>query len=404
MLAGVQKKCVSVLFLLIFSVLSVCAQSPAARFAMSDAVRSDKCAVVIVDLKTGKEIDSHNAKKPLIPASVTKAVTIATTLAESGINYKYHTRVYMTGPVEDGELKGNLLIEGGGDPSLGANVEPRGSDFIFEITQVLKKYGVKCIAGKIIVDASVFPGPPVPSHWVSGDLKHAYGTGCHGFNWQRNASGKQAVQNPSSVFISQLTSALKREGITIADGAYSDDKKGRPVLDHSSPPIDEIMRSCMKRSDNLYAEAFLRTYAMLKDRPAETKEGAGLEMDYWKHRGADMEYVWIVDGSGLSRYNQLTARFLADVLVKMARNADYASFFPLAGQEGTLSSFLKGTRLEGYIAMKTGSMSGVQCYAGYMLDDDYAPTHVVVIMINDFKGARANVKKAAETMLLETFK
>lgn len=401
--AGLRLKRMSVLLVLIFSVLCVYAQSPAAKFAGSDAVRADKCAVMIVNLQNGEVVDSHNADSPLIPASVTKAVTIASTLSESGVNYKYHTRVYMTGPVEDGELKGNLLIVGSGDPSLGADVEPRGSDFIFETVRVLKKRGVKRIAGKITIDGSVFPGPAVPPSWAAGDLKHAYGTGCHGFNWQRNASGKVAVSNPSSAFISQLTSALKRDGITVEGGSYSDHKKGKPVLDHASPTIDEIMRSCMKRSDNLYAEALLRTFAMLKDKPADTKEGAGLEMDHWKAKGADMEYVWIVDGSGLSRYNRLTAKFLADVLVKMAWNADYASFFPLAGQEGTLSSFLKGTRLEGYIAMKTGSMSGVQCYAGYMLDDNYAPTHVVVIMINDFKGARSAVKKAAETMLLETF-
>lgn len=383
--------------------LVVAAQSPAAQFAASGSVLPDKCAVLIIDLKSGKEVDSHNADKPLIPASVTKAVTIASTLMESGVNYKYHTRVYMTGKVQDGVLMGNLLIEGSGDPSLGANVEPRGSDFIFEIVNVLKKRGVNSIAGMIEIDSSVFPGPAVPSHWQAGDLKHSYGTGCHGFNWQRNAMGKKAVDNPAAVFRNQLSAALKKEGITVGGEEYSNVSKGKPVLDHASPPIDEIMRSCMKRSDNLYAEAFLRTYAMLRNKSAVTKEGAGLEMDYWKKRGANMEYVWLVDGSGLSRYNQMTARFLGDVLVKMSHNADYASFFPLAGQEGTLSSFLKGTPLDSYIAMKTGSMSGVQCYAGYMLDDNYAPTHAVVILINDFKGARSEVKKAAENMLLKTF-
>lgn len=175
------------------------------------------------------------------------------------------------------------------------------------------------------------------------------------------------------------------------------------LLDHQSPPIDDIMRSCMKRSDNLYAEALLRTLALLCGKPGDTGEGAAIEMDFWKKKGADMESVLLIDGSGLSRFNRMTAKFITDVLVKMSYNADYVSFFPLAGQEGTMRSFLKDTPLDGYIAMKTGSMGGVQCFAGYMLDEDYAPTHVVVILINDFPGTRSAVRDKAAKMLLDTF-
>ncbi|MDE6299913.1 MAG: D-alanyl-D-alanine carboxypeptidase [Muribaculaceae bacterium] len=81
----------------------------------------------------------------------------------------------------------------------------------------------------------------------------------------------------------------------------------------------------------------------------------------------------------------------------------YASFFPLAGQEGTLRKFLAGTLLEGYVAMKTGSMRGIQCYAGYKLDDDYVPTHTIVIIMNEITGSRETAKKAAQRMLLEIF-
>lgn len=394
-------------FLIIFLAIALAlfAQSPAAEFAASADLRSDRCAVLIVDLNNGKVVDSHNENAPLLPASVTKAVTIASTVEKSGVKFRYHTKVYACGPIKDGILEGNLLVEGGGDPSLGANVEPKGTDIISEICEVLRKRKVSAIGGRIIVDSSIFTEPATPPSWSKGDLSTYYGTGCHGFNYQRNASGKKAVYNPQASFVRQLTSALAAKGITVADGDYDEDAdRGKPILDHLSPPIDDIMRSCMKRSDNLYAEAFLRTLALLSGKPGDTKAGAEIEMDTWKYKGADMAGVWIVDGSGLSRQNRLTARFLADVLAKMAYNVDFVSFFPLAGMEGTLASFLKGTELEGYIAMKTGSMNGVQCYAGYLLDDNYAPTHVVVIMINDFPGARANVRKRAEKMLLDTFR
>ena len=62
---------------LLLCTLPVLAQeSPASAFAGSDAVDKDKCAVLIIDLKTKKVIDSHNADTPLVPASVNKVETI----------------------------------------------------------------------------------------------------------------------------------------------------------------------------------------------------------------------------------------------------------------------------------------------------------------------------------------
>ncbi len=115
-----------------------------------------------------------------------------------------------------------------------------------------------------------------------------------------------------------------------------------------------------------------------------------------------MSGVNIIDGSGLSRQNRVTARFMAHVLSKRADNPYYASFFPLAGQEGTLKNFLVDTPLEGYVAMKTGSMKGIQCYAGYKLDDDYAPTHIIVVMLNDMTN-RSAAREAVRRALLEVF-
>lgn len=158
----------------------------------------------------------------------------------------------------------------------------------------------------------------------------------------------------------------------------------------------------MMRSDNMFAETFLRTYALRRGKEGSTEAGAREEMDFWRKKGMPMEGVKIVDGSGLSRQNRLTAKFLGNVLKSMSNDVDYASYFPLAGQEGTLRGFLKGSDLDAYIAMKTGSMNGVQCYAGYKLDDDFAPTHVVVVMGNNFRSRDA-YKKAVAKLLLDTF-
>lgn len=379
------------------------AQSPALEFASSSAVNPDKCAVVIIDLKTGKEIDSYNKDVPLVPASINKCLTIASTLIKSGIDYRYQTKAYLGGKVDHGELKGNLVIIGGGDPTLETKQGPADSNFITEIVNALHKKKVKTIQGRIVVDPSVFPEPAIIPSWQPGDLCHAYGTGCHGFNWQHNAEGKSAVKDPQAKFRRQLTDALRSEGITITGDTLPYDTRGKAIVNFKSEPISDIMRYCMKQSDNLYAEALLRTLAMLSDKDATPDNGAAIELKYWRKKGCDTDGIVVKDGSGLSRSNRMTAAFLADVLKKMAHDADYVSFFPMAGVEGTVKRFLKDTPLEDYIALKTGSMNGIQCYAGYMLDDDYAPTHVVVIMVNEMPAGRGAVKDAVKTMLLKTF-
>ena len=127
-------------------------------------------------------------------------------------------------------------------------------------------------------------------------------------------------------------------------------------------------------------------------------------MNLWKEKELPLEGVEIIDGSGLSRSNRMTANFMSELLKTMSGNPHYASFFPLAGQEGTLRKFLAESPLDSYIAMKTGSMRGIQCYAGYKLDDDYAPTHVIVIIMNNIDKSRNKAIKAAENFLLSIFK
>ena len=81
----------------------------------------------------------------------------------------------------------------------------------------------------------------------------------------------------------------------------------------------------------------------------------------------------------------------------------YLNCFPRTGKNGTLKDFLKGTRLEGKLAMKTGSLNGVQCYAGYKLDENSNPSHVVVIMVNHYFCSKSEIRAAIAQMLLKTF-
>lgn len=375
---------------------------PIDDFRNNPAVNPSSTSVIVIDLKTGKTIAAMNENTPLLPASIMKSLTIASLMQHTDADDTYDTEVYIEGKVQNGVLQGNLLIIGSGDPTINSRYEPRSPDFLKEIIQALQKKGITEISGEIAIEQGVFSGPAQPESWASGDRAAYYGTGVHGFNFEDNRTGKSSVKSPAAVFLNRLQAALQSAGIAL--GNREELPAGRTLLlRHKSGPIFDIMRSCMMRSDNMFAETMLRTYALRRGKEGSTVAGAQQETEFWRRRGMPMEGVKIVDGSGLSRQNRLTSNFLGNVLKSMAGDVDYASYFPLAGQEGTLRGFLKGSDLDAYIAMKTGSMNGVQCYAGYKLDDDFAPTHVVVVMGNNFRGSRDSYKKAVAKLLLDIF-
>lgn len=158
----------------------------------------------------------------------------------------------------------------------------------------------------------------------------------------------------------------------------------------------------MFRSDNLMAEGMLRAIT-----PGGTRADALNEVNaIWALAGISAHGVNIVDGSGLSRDNRLTARFLGEIYKYMLLDDfsnDYTILFPKAGYDGTMQNFLLDTPLEGRVAMKTGSMKGVQSYAGYLFDDEGNPTHILVFLANGFRCSRAALKNDIQRLLLEKF-
>lgn len=373
--------------------------TPLEAFLASPAVNKASTGVYIAEIGSGKVLAQHNAMLPLIGASTQKIVTIASLMRLLDMNYFFSTRVETAGRITDGILEGNLHIIGSGDPTLNTDRTPAARDFVAEIVEALARRGVKGISGKVIIDQSIFSGSPWPDTWNSADKAADYGAGAFGLNYRRNHSGSRSVANPAAHFLSALDKALAKTGIVLEKRNYTGGGRNT-LLVHKSAPLDEIMRSCMMRSDNLYAECLLRHAAIAVGRPGSVEEGIAIVDGMWRRDRAPMEGVRIADGSGLSRSGRLTAGFLAHVLRFNSTDPYYASFFPLAGTEGTLRSFLRGSRLETYIALKTGSLRDVQAYAGYRLDDDYVPTHVVVVIANSFRGSRQALRAAVEKLLL----
>ena len=397
----------------------------------------------------------YNSDLCMTPASVMKALTTATAMSELGVDFRWETTVSVSGSLDGSTLNGDVTVNCVGDPTLESRFFSDNRGFCDELADALSAYGCRSVAGRLVVDQNCISDPGVNPSWEIEDVAWDYGAGFYGANFRDNSfllmlpeckvqppipgltvedrtvfgtgelllsrgvdSGRLvaggvcrekgvrvwcSMPDPAEVLWFETDSTLRARGIDVCDEAgVAARGAGNVIMRHQSPRLAEVMRSLMVRSDNLMAEGVLRAIE-----PDGTRSDAIKHLrDLWKSRGVDLTYTRILDGSGLSRANALSPRQLGSVLLWMARSnyaKEYAALFPRAGVDGTLRSFLAKSPQRRRFALKTGSMGGVQCYAGYRMDaSGENPTHVVVIMVNNFTGSRASLRKEVERMLTET--
>jgi D-alanyl-D-alanine carboxypeptidase/D-alanyl-D-alanine-endopeptidase (penicillin-binding protein 4) len=157
----------------------------------------------------------------------------------------------------------------------------------------------------------------------------------------------------------------------------------------------------MKLSQNLYAETLLRAMGDGEVREtASGREAALAVLDGWQ---VDRLDVLLADGSGLSRYDLITASALAIVLARVAADATMGPTFeaslPVAGQDGTLAGRMAGTRAEGNARAKTGSFSNARALAGYVRTAD-GERLAFAMMANNFGTPPDIVERAMDAMVV----
>ncbi|MEY2430274.1 MAG: hypothetical protein QOJ40_3159 [Verrucomicrobiota bacterium] len=133
--------------------------------------------VKVVSLDTGKTLFEHNAQKLFSPASNSKLYTVALALDRLGADYRIKTSLYSTvKPDQSGELKGDLILYGRGDPCINARLHNGDIYGALEpLVEALTNAGVKRITGDLVGDESYFRGPPFGSGWAWDDLENSYG-------------------------------------------------------------------------------------------------------------------------------------------------------------------------------------------------------------------------------------
>ncbi len=456
------------------------------RIKALPGMKNGQFGFAMYDVATGTLLEKERADESLLPASTMKTVTSAAAMDILGADYKFKTLLEYDGTIENGVLKGNVILKGGGDPSLGSDRYQWGTDRASLLTIWVKKLrekGVTRIEGDIIADASIFEDALTPSTWVWSDIGNYYGAGACGLSFNENSydvlfvpgksvgskaafvgtrppmpdikfvnemktgsasSGdngfvygaqytflrtlrgtvpmgdtfviKGSIPDPALFAAQSLRSALLADSIGVtglatthrilAAEGKSLSASRTTLYTHQSPPLKDIVYWLNKKSINLYAEHLVKMigYTMLKD--GSTEGGTKAIVEYWKGKGIPVDGLHMMDGSGLSRYNGITPNQLASILRSNASQPWFQDFFgslPIAGIAscpGTLKNMCKGTAAEGNVWAKSGYISRVRTYAGYV-ETQSGRRLCFAMMANNYTCTNAQAKDFLEGLMVK---
>jgi D-alanyl-D-alanine carboxypeptidase/D-alanyl-D-alanine-endopeptidase (penicillin-binding protein 4) len=211
-----------------------------------------------------------------------------------------------------------------------------------------------------------------------------------------------SVANPTRFYLEGVREAFARHGIQIEAGVVDIDDVRSPVARDSlvelvidrSPPLSELVDVTLKWSRNIYAESLLLALA-LHSQPATSEAALPRLRATLRKWGIAPESYLARDGSGLSRYDYVTADALIGLLTHMwmdpAHAENFAATLPVSGRSGTLANRMKGTPAEGRVRAKTGTMSNVRSLCGYVTTHEGEPL-AFAMLANDFQIAAGEIE------------
>jgi len=420
--------------------------------------------IVVRSVASGETFYSVNPHRLLMPASNMKIVTLAAAADRLGWNFSYETRLVAVGTIERGVLSGDLVVVGSGDPSLD-DWDGDATRLFASWAKALKANGISTINGRIVGDDNAIDDDWLGFGWQWDDLDQSFASGIAALTFNENtvkvtiapgaeesaparvtlgaessgltlrnlsrtgapsvpasietrrlAGGRvfevrgtmplgtpprsinAAVFNPTIYYVSALRAALVANGIQVRGEAVDIDDvsmpaldSGRLILSYYSPPLPSLARTMMKLSQNLFAESLM--YSTGADAARAVFEGWGIPRDE----------VLIADGSGLSRYNLVTAEAMATILMRVAGDERLREPFlvslPIAGRDGSLDNRMKSTAAEGNARAKTGSFTNARALSGYLRTADGEPL-VFSIIANNYNAPTALIDQATDSIVV----
>ncbi len=220
------------------------------------------------------------------------------------------------------------------------------------------------------------------------------------------ATREVAVANPALYFAHSLTLALIERGIPVRGLPVVFERSSllaplprTAIVESQSPPLREIATTMMKVSQNLYAETLLKAVGAAGGAIGTTDAGRAAAQKIFETWGIPASSYVQADGSGLSRYDFVTAEMIVTLLERMYKDPRHHDAFvatlPIAGKDGTISTRMKSTRAEANALAKTGSIANVRALSGYVRTRD-GETVVFSILANSFTIPAATVNWIAD--------
>ena len=364
--------------LVIDSVSSELSWEEAVRYQLDKMVNSKlfettQLGMIIWDLDADSCLFRHNERHRLRPASTQKTVTAIAALDLLGARHQFKTELRYSGKiVQRPTLPDTLNLatpslnrEGwGGSPSTlsGSLYLVGGMDPLFDETDIkvlasaVKTLGVDTITGNIYEDRS---------------FKHTDKWG-EGWCWDDdNPNLSPLLVGGKDMAATRLLSELRSLGIVVMGGiGEATASAGTKLIGTRTHAMDDVLVPMMKRSDNWYAESLFYQLANRLGGKGATVKPARNYIDRLVTRaGADQKLIHVADGSGLSLYNYVTPDMELKLLRYAWKNSEIIEKFypslPIAGVDGTLKNRMKGTKAQGNVHAKTGTVTGVSALAGY---------------------------------------
>lgn len=216
-----------------------------------------------------------------------------------------------------------------------------------------------------------------------------------------------AINNPGNYMVQKFRNALAAAGITVTQSTLvrsSAAPPGEPELASvESSPLATLLNETNQESNNMYAEALLKTVgkAQNPNNTDATAAGIAAVKAILSPLGVDASQYNMVDGSGLASNNRATAEAFVQTLqaVGVSPNASvYRSSLPVAGVSGTLQSRFRNTAAQGRVQAKTGTISGVVSLSGYAAPPNYSP--LVFSVVTNSSVSAATVRSAVDELVV----
>ncbi len=216
---------------------------------------------------------------------------------------------------------------------------------------------------------------------------------------------KGALLQPHHCLVETLSKAITNLGIRI-DNKNVTAKKHKVLFTLHSPKLSEIVKVTNQKSINLFADHLLFEIGQKQTGKASWKSGIDAVKSYWQSKGLDTKHISLYDGSGLSHFNTVSANFLNGLLKQMNQSKyrnQFVASLPIAGQLGTLKNFGRNTNIDEKWVAKTGSMTGVRSYCGYLTRKN-GTKYSVSILINNYSCSTAVLNRKLLKLLNQLYK